>query len=131
MTFVVESTGNARFRLNRRTFGQPLLVLQLESSVKENVRSAYSGPYWKTHPNSWKDATLEDLSVMNISKLAIVRDGEERPLCFRPLRRLFGWSLVLQIMRGSNGAPEWADAKLQDLLFKEGKILGGIGLVTR
>jgi hypothetical protein len=124
-------TNQVRFRLHQRRFRQPLLVLQLEIKTRDYIRSSYGGGYWKDWVSYWRDAQLEDLSVMDISKLAIQRDGEERPICFRPYRKLFGWSLVLQIMRGSDNQPSWADAKMQDLLFKEGKILGGIGLVTR
>lgn len=124
-------TNQVRFRLLNRRLRQPLLVLQLEIKTRDYIRSSYGGGYWKDWQSYWRDAQLEDLSVMDISKLAIQRDGEERPICFRPHRRLFGWSLVLQIMRGADSQPSWADAKMQDLLFKEGKILGGIGLVTR
>lgn len=132
MTSKTFKTDKVRFRLHRRTFRHPLLVLQLEMSTQEHVaRSGYGGGYWKDPVLWWRDATLEDLSVMDISKLAIQRDGGEYPVCFRPYRRLTGWSLVLQIMQGSVGSPSWADAKMQDLLFKEGKILGGVGLVTR
>lgn len=126
----IAKTGQVRFRLLRRYLRHPLLVLQLEMSSREYRRGIGSG-YWTEPVLWWRDATLEDLSVMDISKLVIQRDGGEYPVCFRPYRRLTGWSLVLQIMQGSVGAPSWTDAKMQDLLFKEGKILGGVGLVTR
>lgn len=126
----VTKTGQVRFRLLRRYFRHPLLVLELEMSTREFKRG-YHGGYWADPVLWWRDATLEDLSVMDISKLAIQRDGGEYPVCFRPHRRMTGWSLVLQIMRGSVESPSWTDAKMQDLLFKEGKILGGVGLVTR
>lgn len=125
-------TGQVRFRLFYRGRREPLLVLQLEEAHEEQ-KSGRAGTTWrKQEGTQWRDAKLEDLSVMDITKLTIIRDGGEMPVCFRPYKSWWhGQMLVLQIMNGSVGAPAWTDAKMQDLLFKEGKILGGIGLVAR
>jgi len=125
-------TEQVRFRLMKRGSREPLLVLQLEEKHEE-FKITRGGGYWKIQDGTqWRDATLEDLSVMDISKLTISREGGEMPICFRPRWSIWtGWALVLQIMQGSVGQNTWADAKMGDLLFKEGKILGGVGLVSR
>ena len=126
------TTGQVRFRLQHRGSREPLLILQIEENHEEQ-KSNRGGTYWRPiEGTAWRDAKLEDLSVMDITKLNIIRDGGEMPVCFRPYK---GWlsaeKLILQIMQGSVGSPSWVDAKMQDLLFKDGKILGGIGLVAR
>lgn len=125
-------TGQVRFRLLYRGRREPLLVLQLEEA-HEIQKSGRTGTSWRRQEGTqWRDAQLEDLSVMDITKLTITREGGEMPVCFRPFNSFwYGRKLVLQIMNGSVGSPSWSDAKMQDLLFKEGKILGGVGLVTR
>jgi hypothetical protein len=126
-------TGQVRFRLLKKMFQkEPVLVLQIEEQCEQYKKATYGQDFWSARDGTdWRDADLKDLTVMDISRLSIVREGGEMPVCFRPLRSLWEWKLVLQIMNGHSGAPNWSDAKLGDLLFKEGKILGGVGLVAR
>lgn len=126
-------TGKVRFKLHKRWFRKnPLLILQLEESIEIEKRRNYGDKWWAQHDqNIWRNAKLEDLSVMDVSNLTLGREGGEMPVCFRPMFSMNGPLLILQIMNGSVGAAKWTDAKLQDLLFKEGQILGGVGLVAR
>lgn len=130
--FRARRSGQVRFRLFHRGRREPLLILQLEEKHEIQKRQRV-GTTWYPEPGmQWRDAILEDLSVMDITQLTIVRDGGEMPVCFRPFKSFWhGQKLVLQIMNGSVGSPHWTDAKMQDLLFKEGQILGGVGLITR
>ena len=126
-----------RFRLQKQLFKDPVLVLQVEMVAEKRTYDSFYARWstWSVADRPWKDATLEDLSVMHIQSLNIQRDGGEMPACFRPLKRGFGSDnhiLVLQVLNGAiQNTNSWRDARMQDLLFKDGNFLGGVGLVSR
>lgn len=125
-------TNQVRFKLLKKAWRkEPLLILQMEET--HEVKKTRGGNSWwdPIEGTRWRDATLEDMSVMDMVNLTMSREGGEYPVCFRPMRYWGEWKLVLQILQGNIGTNTWADARMTDLLFKEGKILGGVGLVTR
>jgi len=130
-----KQTGKVRFRLHEQKWvGDPLLILQLEETFDKREWNPYYERWkeWYFDATKFRDATLEDLSVMNIKNLSISREGGEMPACFRPYRPWGrGWMLVLQTLNGAVLSNSWRDAKLQDLLFKDGNFLGGVGLIAR
>lgn len=122
-------TGQYRFRLQRSWFRDPLVILQMEKSYEKNQGFAYER--WERVRMYWYDVGVEDLTTMSLTNLIKPRDGGELPICFKPRRRLFGWSLVLQVCDGAYDHNNWRPARLQDLIIKDGKISGGLGLMRR
>lgn len=128
-------TDKVRFRLQKRWFKDPVLVLQIEMSIEKRTYDRFYERWlqWSFGGTMWQDASLEDLSVMNIKGLNIQRDGGEMPACFRPYSTLTQNNmLVLQVLNGAiQNTNSWRDARMQDLLFKDGNFMGGVGLVSR
>lgn len=128
-------TDKVRFRLQKRWFNDPVLVLQIEMSVEKRTYDRFYSRWsqWSFRGVDWADASLEDLSVMNIKGLSIQRDGGEMPACFRPYSSFTRSNmLVLQVLNGAvQNTNSWRDARMQDLLFKDGNFMGGVGLVSR
>jgi hypothetical protein len=122
-------TDQFRFRLQGRLFRDPLIVLQMEMRIE--VVKGYVSPRWVFKGSEWCDVTLQDLTNMSLQSLISPRDSDALPTCFKPRRKLFGWCLVLQVCDGAYQANKWRNARLQDLNIKDGRIQGGLGLVSR
>lgn len=88
-------------------------------------------PKWNLIRLEWRDCQIEDLTTMGLTTLISPRDPDSLPICFKPRRCLFGWSLVLMVCEGSWADGHWRPARLRDLMIKDGRIQGGLGLVRR
>lgn len=122
-------TDQYRFRLMNRLFREPLIVLQMEEEKRKNT--SYIGERWELMGKFWRDVTLEDLTIMSLNQLIHPKEGGEMPTCFRPHRKILGWCLILYVWDGAYKDHNWRPAKVQDLMIKDGKIQGGLGLVSR
>lgn len=122
-------SGQFRFRLKRRMLRDPLVVLQLQQKIEK--ASGYYTIRWLDAGHRWRDVEIEDLTSMSLNSLISPREGTEFPICFKPVRKLFGWCLALQVCDGAYQDNNWRPARMQDLLIKDGKITGGLGLVRR
>lgn len=127
--FKVQESGQFRFRLKHRWFRDPFIILQKELVEYKNTRLTFE--QWREVSRVWRDVKLEDLTTMGLKTLISQRDPDSLPICFKPVKRLFGWSLVLMVCEGSWADGYWRPARLQDLMIKDGKIQGGLGLVRR
>lgn len=125
----IVQTGQYRFRLHRQWFRDPLVVLQLEQRFDKN--HGYAVERWIKEGMGWRDVKVEDLTTMSLQSLISPKEGSEFPICFKPKRKLFGWCLVLNICDGDYKSGIWRPARLQDLMIKDGKIQGGLGLFRR
>ena len=123
------ATNEYRFRLHHRWFRDPFIVLQRQVRHERDV--GYASVRWELQETTWVDVSIEDLSQMSLPSLIKPREPDSLPICFKPLKRLFGWSLVLMICESSWAEGHWRPARLQDLMIKDGKIQGGLGLVRR
>lgn len=124
-------TDQYSFRLRGRWFKEPQVILQRQVKHEIGHDLEYSwGQYTFSH-FSWQDVTLTDLTTMKLEQLINPREGGEFPICFKPVRSGTGWCLVLQVCEGAYEHNIWRDARVQDLLIKDGRIVGGLGLVRR
>jgi hypothetical protein len=57
-------TGRKRYRHKNRLFGKPLLVLQLEYTYVKTYDLSGSGYFDHQTITHWRDATAEDLTIM-------------------------------------------------------------------
>ena len=125
----IVQTGQYRFRLKKQWFRDPLVVLQLQERQDKN--EGYTVDRWIKQWIAWRDVQVEDLTTMSLQSLISPKEGNEFPICFKPKRNLFRWCLVLNICDGDYQTSTWRPARLQDLMIKDGKIQGGLGLFRR
>ncbi len=124
-------TGRYRFALKSRWFKDPVIILQAEKKVEEYKTFFMSPSKWVEIGKNWHNVNLEHLSTMSLSTLLEPKEAGELPICFAPRRSMFGWQLVLMVYDGAYQHNSWRPARLQDLTLKDGKISGGLGLMSR
>lgn len=110
----IRNTGKIRYRLQSRWFRAPLVILQMEVLKEEYDWRPGQGWSWKTQSIWFRDTTLEDLTTLDLEKKAKPAVGD-MDTCFRPLKTMKGWSLVLQIKDDVS----FRDATVQDLLLRQ------------